>query len=101
MTGDKTKIEKRKNHEGLSHPKVVRLYSISNKESLKIFKEKNNMVLLGFNHSVDCRTMRKGLGLEAMRQLRDRPRWALIRTQTETATAGGQKRRQGQEEFRS
>jgi len=59
------------------------------------------MVLLGFNHSVDCRATRKGLGLEAMRQLRDRPRWALIRTQMETATAGGQKRRQGQEEFRS
>lgn len=51
--------------------------------------------------TLDCRTTRKRLGLEAMRQLRDRPRWALIRTQTETATAGGQKRRQGQEEFRS
>lgn len=59
------------------------------------------MVLLGFRNSMDCRKTNKGLRLEAMRQLRDWPRWATIRTQTKTATAGVQKRRQGQEEFRS
>lgn len=61
MTGDKTKIAKRKNHEGLSHPKAVKtFYSVSNKESLNFFKKKNNMALLGFNNSVDCRTTRMG-----------------------------------------
>lgn len=89
-------MKKRKTHEGLSHPKAVRLYSISNKESLKVFKEKNNMVITITTLDWDNK---KRLGLEAMRQL-ETGRWALIRTQTETATAGGQKRRQGQEEFR-
>ena len=54
----------------------------------------NNMVLLGFSNSMDCRKTKKGLRLEAMRQLRDWPRWAMIRTQTKTAIAGVQKRRQ-------